>query len=85
MENDWSSNEKLTEILGRRLETNITTIPRKAKSLLELCRSLNEERFQEWGEEDVAKAVDLLKKCLQVDPEKRISAREALEHPFLAV
>jgi len=28
--------------------------------------------------------VDLLKKCLQIDPEQRITARQALEHPFFS-
>lgn len=27
--------------------------------------------------------VDLLDKCLQLDPAKRITPREALQHPFL--
>ena len=28
-------------------------------------------------------AIDLLKKMLVIDPEKRITVKEALEHPFL--
>jgi serine/threonine-protein kinase PRP4 len=39
------------------------------------------------GEDNVAltKFSDFLDKCLIIDPKKRLSAQEALDHPFLTL
>ena len=38
---------------------------------------------QEGESRQVANLVDLLEKMMHLDPEKRISAKEALRHPFI--
>lgn len=31
---------------------------------------------------DNSELIDLLKKCLEIDPKKRINCKQALDHPF---
>ena len=47
----------------------------KPKALSKLVTQKNEALATE-------KAIDLISSCLQVDPSKRISAEDALSHPF---
>ena len=39
-------------------------------------------RTSDWATFDFSKLKDLIEKCLVIDPEKRITADEAIEHPW---
>ena len=48
------------------------------------CRTKDEDgKNADMATEDEKAAIKFLERCLEVDPKKRISAKEALEHPFL--
>ncbi|KAI8582128.1 hypothetical protein K450DRAFT_171348 [Umbelopsis ramanniana AG] len=67
---------------NRTFHTNVTTIPKTRLSFIKLCMALNKQKAEAWGEQNVRDAVDLLEKCLVLDCSRRISAEEALDHPF---
>ncbi|KAI9289132.1 kinase-like domain-containing protein [Umbelopsis sp. AD052] len=67
---------------NRTFHTNVTTIPKTRLSFMKLCMALNKQKAETWGEQNVRDAVDLLEKCLVLDCSRRISAEEALDHPF---
>ncbi|KAI8970058.1 kinase-like domain-containing protein [Mycotypha africana] len=66
---------------GRTFDTNVI-LPTDRKSWGQICQLLNGDQIAEWGD-DVTTAIDFLEKCLDLDADKRITADEALEHPFL--
>ena len=68
--------------LDRTFHTNVTTIPKTRLSFMKLCMALNKQKAEAWGEQNVRDAVDLLEKCLVLDCSRRITAEEALDHPF---
>lgn len=45
--------------------------------------NLNGDKLKTWASSDLETAVDLLQKCLTVDCNERITAKDALQHPFL--
>lgn len=81
----YTSQNAYVSDLDRTFDTNIKTIPRQAKSLYSICQSFNEERFKCWEEDDIKNAIDLLQKCLTLDCDKRITAEDALGHPFFDI
>lgn len=69
--------------IGRKISTNIPTIPEDEVDLAELCRRLNKENVEKWDNDEYLQAIDLLKNCLQLIHTNRYTADEALNHPFL--
>ncbi|KAI9202648.1 kinase-like domain-containing protein [Polychytrium aggregatum] len=59
--------------------SNVPTLPESAPSLHALCSKLQPKRSEQFPES----AFDLLRQCLMLNPERRITAADALEHPFL--
>ncbi|CAO3642521.1 unnamed protein product [Cunninghamella blakesleeana] len=75
-------------IYNRTFETNIETIPKTRISLRKLCQVLNTEKFKLWTNDyknDIMNALNLLEKLLTLDYTERITAEEALMHPFLTL
>ena len=68
------SDRKLTIKEKRREKDEILKMLSKV-SISDFLRSVGHENEE---------ALDLLSKCLEIDPRKRISARKALKHPFLS-
>ena len=72
---------------GTAFETNIPTIGNAGFSLEKIilwstCRNGEGEAQQPLTDEEKL-AVNFLERCLELDPNKRISAQEALQHKFL--
>ena len=75
---------------GQVLQTNVPTISENGhgwEKILLWCTGRNRKR--DGGEEgglndEELEAVEFMRVCLELDPAKRISASEALRHPFLA-
>lgn len=77
-----SKMKEFTDYYGRRLHTNIPTIPNGELDLATLCKDLNQEQVEKWDKEEFLLAVDLMKQCLSLIHTKRPTASEALNHPF---
>ena len=58
---------------------DVPTVPEQRFGWRELVSGMNPEGYRVLPEE----AYDLLDKCLRLDVNERITAREALEHPFI--
>jgi cell division control protein 7 len=75
---------------GAAFETNIPTIGANGFALSKLilwstCRNEPGQRDESYKlAPDERLAVSFLERCLELDPNKRISALEALQHEFLA-
>ncbi|KAG1170736.1 hypothetical protein G6F70_005186 [Rhizopus microsporus] len=74
---------EFAKFYGRNLKTNIPDMPEDAIGMDELCRYFNNSTIETWDKRDYLLAVDLMKNCLQLIDSKRLSAAEALKHPFL--
>jgi cell division control protein 7 len=71
---------------GQVLQTNIPTIGDSGhtwEKVLLWCTSRNKKDGAGLSKEEL-EAVEFMKCCLELDPSKRITADEALQHPFLA-
>ncbi|RUS19993.1 kinase-like domain-containing protein, partial [Endogone sp. FLAS-F59071] len=69
---------------NRTFQTNIPTVQREARvSFVKLCKALDPEGYEARNETEMRVALDLLECCLCLDPEARVTAEEALRHPFL--
>ena len=73
---------------GAVFESTIPTIGEKGYSMEKLilwstCRSKDHEGGDSELSPGEKHAIKFLERCLELDPRKRISAKEALEHDFL--
>ncbi|EIE87639.1 hypothetical protein G6F46_000461 [Rhizopus delemar] len=75
--------QKMALKYNRVIHTNIPGLPKQKISLKKLCAYYNGDKLKEWPEKDIRNAMNLLESCLQLDPVTRITAQDALNHPFL--
>ena len=78
--------ELILNTLGTPTEEEIEAIP-KAKSR-EFMKSFEKRKGKDLGglfPDANSLAIDLLRKCLEFDPAKRITVKEALQHPYFSV
>lgn len=78
--------ELICEYLGTPDLDNIKNIPEESKKLIKNLpkNKKNGRDFTKLFCEAPPEAIDLLKKLLLFDPEKRITVEQALQHPYLA-
>ncbi|CAO3665503.1 unnamed protein product [Rhizopus stolonifer] len=69
--------------MRRNIKTNLPDMPEEAPDMDELCRALNNDKIVTWDNDDYLLALDLTKKCLQLIDSDRVTASDALKHPFL--
>ncbi|RCI07133.1 hypothetical protein CU098_003737, partial [Rhizopus stolonifer] len=74
---------EFAKFYGRNIKTNLPGMPEEAPDMDELCRTLNNDKIASWDNEEYLLALDLMKKCLQLIDSDRITAVDALKHPFL--
>ncbi|RUS29787.1 hypothetical protein BC938DRAFT_480241 [Jimgerdemannia flammicorona] len=69
---------------NRTFQTNIPNMQRESRvRFVKLCKALDPEGYAARDGPDMANAIELLERCLCLDPVERITAEEALRHPFL--
>lgn len=73
---------EFSQFYGRKLRTNIPTIPEQELDFESYLRKINPNRVEKWDPEEFKLAIDFMRQCLQLIHTDRISATEALKHPF---
>ncbi|KAK4509106.1 uncharacterized protein ATC70_007456 [Mucor velutinosus] len=76
--------QECAKLHNRHFETNIY-LPKAKLPWLHLIEILNKEKMQTWPQKDLDDAVMLLRRTMELDPNKRITAEEALKMDFLQV
>ncbi|KAI9475839.1 MAG: kinase-like domain-containing protein [Benjaminiella poitrasii] len=59
--------------------------PCKRIPWIDLIKQLNDHSLEEWSKDDLYLGIDLLDRLLKLDPYTRISAEDALTHPFFDI
>ncbi|KAJ2448837.1 Cell division control protein 7 [Coemansia sp. RSA 2336] len=72
--------ERAVSQLGRTFLTNVPTVKDRGIRFESLAKAYNAEEYPNLPPD----VFDLLRRLLTLDPEKRITASEALQHPFIA-
>lgn len=76
--------QQIAKKFYRRFETNIPSIPNTRKyKFKELINQMNPARAKRFNEAE--EIYDLLECILTLDPQKRITAKDALNHPFFTI
>lgn len=70
--------------LDRNFSTNIY-LPKERLPFSKLCAGLNRENLSRWEKQDIKEGLDLLERTLDLNSSTRITASEALKHPFLNI
>lgn len=77
--------ERILEVTGRPSQADVDAIGSPfAATMLETLNLGHQRSLQELYPRATPEALDLLRRLLQFNPEKRITAEEALRHPFVA-
>ncbi|KAI8814925.1 kinase-like domain-containing protein [Cladochytrium replicatum] len=74
-----SNMKKVARHFGKTFETNVPDVG-PAQKLKDICMKFNPERASQVGRD----GWDLLNRCLDLYPDTRIAAKQALNHPFLS-
>ena len=76
--------DKVIELIGFPTSEDIESIESPfARTMLESLHRSRVKNFKELMPNCPTDALDLIKKCLQFNPKKRITVQEALEHPYV--
>lgn len=73
---------EFSQFYGRTFRTNIPSIPDQELDFEPYFKKINPDHVEKWDPGEYKLAIDLMKKCLQLIHTNRISATEALSHPF---
>jgi mitogen-activated protein kinase 15 len=77
--------ERVLECTGKPTAEDVASIKSPfASTMIESITSLRHKSLAEFFPGASAEALDLIAKCLHFNPDKRITAYEALRHPYVA-
>ena len=76
--------ERVLEVTGRPTPEDIASMKSPfAATMLDSLPTMRHKQLNEMFPTASPEAVDLIRRCLQFNPDKRLSAYEALRHPYV--